>query len=179
MFPMIDVSLSVSSAHWWKSCEFFKDSLQTVQKGQQNLCRSNFQLFHPRFLLHIHMLLTSRDNNKTFFTILERYHLHSPAAALPSSSCCCLLVSLLTFFWQNIAFRYPLSPAYAMQTRIGKKRKVSTASQTSTLSLELTTRMMTSQTYASTEVTAVMQKTRKLPILEHVRLVEPVDWFHV
>ena len=55
---MIDVSLSVSSAHWWKSCEFFKDSLQTVQKGQQNLCRSNFQLFRPRFLLHIHMITT-------------------------------------------------------------------------------------------------------------------------
>ena len=86
MFPMIDVSLSVSSAHWWKSCEFYKDSLQT------DLWRSNFQLFHPRFLLHIHMLLTPP------FTRQQQNFLHNPGTislTLTSSSVAQLQLLLL------------------------------------------------------------------------------------
>ena len=71
-------------------------------------------------------------------------YLHSPVWKLPSSICCCLLVSLAAF-WQKSTSSQPLSAAYAMITRIGKRRKVRTASQISTTSFEMKTRTMSNQ----------------------------------
>ena len=54
-----------------------------------------------------------------------------------------------------------------MMTRIGKKQKVSTASQISTRSLEMKTRTTSNQIYAKMENNAVIQNTGNCAILKN------------